>query len=223
MKKESANSEQYDDTTLFAVDCEYIDYDGKRFGPIYQRFSIDPFDGEQEIDLLKIFPLEYAKDKGILDVEKFRQRGEKFMEFVEPRHRKYDGQSLVHWPTGSDLVDRRGFPAEVTSINGEVVVDFKRALAFSPSWTPIMASGMPVCAPMDSRECNEGGEKPEAIDKDYEWDKQLRLEVMGVILKQSRKYLAGPKTLPKDDDVLLLPQRVYGYVLRTRRWGEFST
>jgi hypothetical protein len=180
---------------------------------------IDPFDGEQEIDLLKIFPIGYAKDKHLLDEEMLRQRGERFLKLVEARHRRYNGQSLVHWPNGRDLVDSRGVPVELTSIDGEVVVDFKRALAFCPSWTPIMAAGMPSCAAMDRRECIEGGKEPETIDHDYEWDKQMRVEVMDVMLKQSRKYLAN-KELPKDDDVLLLPQRVYGYVLRTRKWGE---
>jgi hypothetical protein len=221
----------YDTVSPFVLDCEYIDYSGVRFGPIFRKFFIDPFDDEMDIKDLSVVPYAYAKKVGLVNEEELRKRGEKFLEFTEPQHRYYSGKTLIRTPWGTPLVQtpedgyyRPGpsIPVSEETVESEVMVDFDRTFNSNPKWMPPLGVDI-VFEMMDSRECREPEyeDNSEDIDYDVKWDQQIRNDIMALINLQSSKYFSK-EDVPTGNDLLLLPSRVYAFILRSRKWGKFK-
>jgi hypothetical protein len=82
----------------FTVDCFRIDFDGKEFGPVEKAFDIQPYDGEQEIVKLDVFPVHCLPENGKTKLAELLARGNKFRDLANINvvsHRSYKGASLV--------------------------------------------------------------------------------------------------------------------------------
>jgi hypothetical protein len=221
----------YDTISPFCLDCEYIDHSGVRFGPIFRKFYIDPYDDEMDIKDLTAIPYNYAKKLGLVNEEELKKRGEKFLQFIEPQHRYYSGKTLTRTPFGIPLTQtpedghyRLGPPLTVSeeTVESEVMVDFDRAFNSNPKWSPRLGEDV-IFEMMDDRECREAGDEGNAEDIDYDmkWDQQIRNDTMALINLQSSRYFSKEE-VPTGNDLLLLPSRVYAFILRSRKWGKFT-
>jgi len=219
----------YDLVSPFCLDCEYIDYSGIRFGPIFRKFYIDPYDDEMDIKDLTVIPYKYAEKLGLINVKELEMRGQKFVQFVEPQHRYYSGKTLTRSPFGGLLPQtpedgyyRPGplIPVSEETVESEVIVDFERTFSNNPKWAPRLGEDV-LFELMDARECREPTEEGNAEDIDYDmkWDQQIRNDTMAVINLQSARYWSKEE-IPTGNDILLLPTRVYAFILRSRRWGK---
>ena len=210
----------------FLVDCYSLDYDGSRFAPTFNSFPIPKFDDTLPIDSLPVFPVSIAQKEQILDKVALMARGQQFVQCTKVCHRYYSGRSLVRngngaaLPFRSDSVDERAQMLISESIEGEVMIDFDRAFQRNPDWLPIFHELKPSV--MDSRECEEDETDPfeEKVEQDDPWDKRRRDEYIN---GDELKLYPWPKEVePSGDDLLLLPNRVFGFVLRSRKWGKFK-
>ena len=43
------------------IECVYIDFDGKRLGPVCKVFEITAFEGEKAVTYLQIYPLRFVQ------------------------------------------------------------------------------------------------------------------------------------------------------------------
>jgi len=221
----------YDIVSPFCLDCEYIDYSGVRFGPIFRKFYIDPYEDEMDIKDLTAIPYTYAKKFGLVNEEELKERGEKFLQFIEPQHRYYSGKTLIRTPFGTPLIQtpedgyyRPGPPITVSeeTVESEVMVDFDRTFNSNPKWSPRLGEDV-IFELMDGRECREPADEGNAEDIDYDmkWDHQIRNDIMALINLQSARYFSKEE-IPTGNDLLLLPSRVYAFILRSRKWGTFK-
>ena len=219
----------YDIISPFCLDCEYIDYSGVRFGPIFRKFYIDPYDDEMDIKDLTAIPYTYAKKFGLVNEEELKERGGRFLQFIEPQHRYYSGKTLIRSPFGIPLIQtpedgyyRPGPPLTVSeeTVESEVIVDFDRTFSSNPKWSPRLGEDV-IFELMDARECREPEDEGnvEDIDYDMKWDQQIRNDTMALINLQSSRYFSKEE-VPTGNDLLLLPSRVYAFILRSRKWGE---
>ena len=87
-------------TGALIIECFYMHFDGKQYGPVNQTFQIPKFDGPREVSSLPIVPLEIRDDS-----EKIRnellERGKKFAELSNPAktaHKLYKGLTLDKRP-----------------------------------------------------------------------------------------------------------------------------
>lgn len=219
----------YDEISPLIVECEYTDYNGVRFGPIFRKFYIEPFEDERDIKSLSIMPYNYATKFGLVKEEALRERGEKFLEVTKPSHRYHSGKTLVRTPLGGHLLQtyeegssKPGPPIPVSeeTIESEVMVDFDRTFSSNPLWSPRLGDEV-IFEMIDNRECREPSNDitSEHIDNDMLWDRQMLDDAMAIINIQSQRYYSGAES-PKGDDVLLLPSRVFAFILRSRKWGK---
>lgn len=206
--------------TAFVLDCYYLDFDGARFIPVFRQFEIGGFDGTQAVKSLPVLPLPVAEREGLTDRAYLTARGEQFFNCTQNvLHLDYSGRCHYLDPSGrklTDLVDKipRSASCYSEQIDSDVIVDFTRALGEIPWWRPV--AGEHVFGETDSLETGtETG-----VDKDGVWDKRFRDDFMET---QTRKWESWAKTGggPTGDDLLILPDRVYAFVLSTRRWGTF--
>lgn len=191
------------------IDCYFVDFDGRRYVPVYGRFEIRPYHGLRTLTSLSAFPLRIAVKKGLVDRDDLISRGKEFVSYRTVAHRYYDGWSHTRTSDG-----RKPLPEFEEKFDSEVIVDFALTLERQPGWRPLEKE--PDLYEMDRSEL---GDMSQDIDRDWVYDKRFSDRVL-TRLKETLHSLQEPQTQPDDDFLLLLPDRVLGYVLRTRKFGK---
>ena len=203
----------------FALDCYYIDHDGSRFGAVFRTFSIHKYDA-QAVTSLPIFPFDVAIRESMVDRGMLVERGQQFLECMKVCRRYYSGRNHYRAPNGTKLtklVSETSDNIAVFSegVDSEVMVDFERAIQEVPDWRPRIDET--VITTMDPNEIYEYG-----IDTDSIWDTRM-IEEFQVALVNKLSNWNRSGTPPSDEDLLLLPDRVFAFVLHSRKWGLCST
>lgn len=96
-----------------------IDFDGRTFGPSQRSYNLEPWEGEQTITSLPIYPIEYARTESSepesvssTKQEALQERGRKFCEIVntpQVAHRQYRGFNIE---TIREQVSEFGYPIQ---------------------------------------------------------------------------------------------------------------
>ncbi|KAH0536897.1 hypothetical protein FGG08_006268 [Glutinoglossum americanum] len=214
----------------FTLDCYYIDFDGKEWGPCQHRFGIRPFEGWREVTSLDLYPVRYGETSPAL-LAKLNARGKNFVEASGIRHMYCKGRTLIRSPAGRAMF-KVSHPEDVDS---PVMVDFDRTLQFNPEWRPEL-SWSDTCE-SDGREtremtlhefveCGDYGNcssvfccTNENIVKDYTWDRQ-RSSDFHEEREKSNENNQTEKAEILQEEWKLLPNRVFGFILRSRKWAS---
>lgn len=207
----------------FVLDCYYLEYDGSIWGLIYKQFHIEKYEDSRAIDSLPLYP--FTAGKPGCDEAALMNQGQEYIRCTKIYHRYYSGRSLVKKSDGSRLFhlseNDGGRPQKLApeTIESEVIIDFDRAFQHHPDWSPSLNGQSGYV--MDSSECSElehDDNLEEMMENDFKWDTRRTDEfIKGDDLK-IQPWSKGFE--PRDDDILLLPDRVFGFVLRGRKWGE---
>lgn len=238
--------------TDFRLQCIYIDYDGTRHVQVSHTFSFPRFEGRRALSALSMVPLFTAeRTEGLIDKGSRLSHGRQFLECRIAKHLYYSGRTLDRTPDGRKLSydsfenekDSRRHHQESERVESEVVVDFARACQSTPRWRPgylpewemRMTKESDKEIDADPAEWGDGSYEKERnwlTDVDSRWDQRLRMAYSKKEEHERRRYEApiseaqgkqGALYTPPDDEfLLLLPDRVYAFVLRTRRWGKLK-
>ncbi|KAH6641218.1 hypothetical protein F5144DRAFT_642131 [Chaetomium tenue] len=204
----------------FVIDSYHLDYDGIRYRPTFHQFKISSFDGAQLMSSLPVLPFRYVEyvDERV-NRDDLLERARQFKSMTRIRHQSYSGRSYDRTPSGKRLSDlevgsRKNVTRYSERIDSEVVVDFERALQDIPSWIPGGEDFKPY--QMDTKEHDLI-----YVDQDEMWDSRFTEDFMEAETKKWKKWeeealLSGPT---EEEDLLLLPDRVFAFVLRTRSWA----
>ncbi|KAL8640750.1 MAG: hypothetical protein Q9228_002361 [Teloschistes exilis] len=194
---------------VYTVDVFYCDFDGQKFGPVEKRLQLVSYEGEKSIVDLPLHPLRFRKD-----ADQFKhmmlERGRKFQDLSIPNvypHREYNGLSI-------------GEPQE--QIDSQVIIDFALAYRKHPKNTPKF--GLRSWIEDDARIVTEACGVPGCTDcfkdrfmfDDHRVDRQRTVEYIRAHGSLLRIYSSGEELT--EEMMLLLPNKVYGFVLRSRRW-----
>jgi hypothetical protein len=208
----------------FRMDTFYIDYNGARYLMVLKCFYIKRFDGAVPLSSLPVFPLAVAETLGLVKRPELISRGKRFKACASVSHQYYDGRSLDRSPRGdrlrSLLNDDGGenhyrVSANSERISSEVVVDFERALDEINEWKEEERNGFD-----DVPDRTETGNSVN-IDHDEQWDSLLMDKVWRAEIEKIGNWeVAGAAGPELDEDLLLLPERVFAFVLRDRKWGK---
>lgn len=221
MPPRKSRNNGYSDLVL---DCYFLDYDGSRFAPSYNSFTISKYDDARLIDTLPVYPVTIAEEERTIDRAALMKRGQQYVRCTKTCHRYYSGRSLLRTGSGAYLSFRNDSESDRVQmlnsevIEGEVMVDFDRAFHRHPEWLPIFHDLRP--SPMDMREIEEDETDPfeEKVEQDDIWDRRRRDDFID---GDELKLQPWPKGIePSGEDLLLLPDRVFGFVLRSRKWGK---
>jgi len=204
--------------TPFVIDCYYVDFDGERYVPVFEQFSITEFEETQPLASLPIIPFQTAERGGLVDKEALITRAHNFKECTKVSHRYYTGRTLVTDPTGFklsnlELGNVKNVSRYSERVESEVIIDFGRTLQEIPSWKPGLDK-LQLFRMEDKEVGNWAG-----FDQDFEWDRKISEEFLK---GESAKWEAWEKLKaePDGEDLLLLPARVFSFILRSRTWGK---
>ncbi|KAB2576092.1 putative ribosome biogenesis ATPase nvl [Lasiodiplodia theobromae] len=176
------------------IRCVHLDYDGQFIGPVHTQFKIKKYSGARRVTTLPVHP--YCMNVDPAGVrETLVVRGKKFMEVAAGKHMHCRGTAIS--------------PRE--QVDAQVMVDFQQAISRHPHWAPAIIG---VGADID--------------DEDNDVWELCREKRMPDAFLQPREmsgggggYMGGAGSL-SEDELMLLPYRVYGFVLRTRKWAAFD-
>ncbi|KAF5000735.1 hypothetical protein FDECE_11147 [Fusarium decemcellulare] len=230
--KEAKASEE----TPVILNCVYVDFDGKQLGPMTRKVKIARFDGDKTVTSLEVFPLRFAegrkffgKQKGAIESktpslrEKLITRGRMFLDMTSFKHMHYTGPTL-------DTRDE---------VDSHVVVDFEEAFSANPKldWRPEFENLIeaPTEKQTDEESCTADCCKDEIIHKDAYVDKKRNQEYMALLIPDDRQREPSPVIYPRllqdikgeenalsDDDLVIMSYRVFGFVLRNRKWAQLD-
>lgn len=233
-----------DHSRYFQISCVFVDFDGKRIGPVSTKFVVKAFAGERSVESLEVYPLRlhrytaHHERKGHSALassgprtlrQELIKRGKKFFQAacMKLENTFYDG------PT-----------ADGDEVESQVVVDFETALSsgnnFDPTLVPQIESllsdaddSSSILSDYEAVTCRAACCDSEFICDDSFVEERHKGEyIESLIPKNTYAKLPSvaiyPRTLDDttgdnaltDDDFLLMSYRVFAFVLRTRKWGE---
>jgi hypothetical protein len=202
----------------FLVDCFSLTYNGSDYVPTLKKISIRKFRGRQPISSLPVYPLKL--DPNALYVRKsLIQQGNRYLDLTcSPFcHRILTGKTLDE-------------PSH--DVDGQVIVDVSLAVNNMVEWRPNTNIAEDELTLGDAREtheppyCRHAGRHQEGccgsdrIQKDLEMDK---LDLNSYLRDHGR--LLGPRRADEisEDERIILPHCIYGFVLRSRQWVTLRT
>ncbi|RYC64536.1 hypothetical protein CHU98_g1686 [Xylaria longipes] len=236
---------------IFNIFAYYIDHDGLNFGAVRHTFCISIFPGERLIESLGVFPVRYRQDYQQL-LASLKDQGRHFQELLGDRHQSYNAWTLTRNPPfDSDDVDDEILRDEKSEtmrhpefVESDVIVDMGEAFHRNPDWRPQFHH----LTPNKSGHCNSGDDnmkiqhwfdggrqslayaQTELVQTADGIEMRQRRENLSVdiFLKQrakgSRRYEAETQALElRDEDLVLLPKRMFAYALRERRFVPVNT
>lgn len=230
----------------FHLSCVHVDFDGKQIGPVSTTFMIKMFAGERTVESLEVYPLRLHGHTSISacrnrknisessDSRSLRQelirRGQKFFQAacMKLEHTFYNGPTAV----GDE-------------IESQVVVDFETALSsekiFNEDSIPRIKSLLgdaddctaTSSASGDHAQCSGPCCFEQFVCDDSFVDNGRTQRYVDSLIPKTYAKLPSVAIYPRDlndttgddaltdDEFLIMSYRVFAFVLRTRKWGEF--
>jgi ribosomal protein L36 len=204
----------------FYIDCFHLDHDGTRYIQMYRQIKIEYFEDYQPLASLPVIPFDVAQKLGYTDKQALARRGKEFVQCTtQPRHKQYTGRNQILRPNGGKLNEKDAdVPESATRyaewIESEVMVDFQRALQEIPNWRP-KAKELDLFKALSPPRDYTG------LDNDTIWDTKVSDQVADEAWEKCQTWDKTRTHPSEEQDLLLLPERVFGFVFRTRKWGEF--
>ncbi|EFX02041.1 aaa family ATPase [Grosmannia clavigera kw1407] len=212
--KEAAKSDQIP----VRLHCVHVDFDGKNIGPVSEVFEIPRFDGEMAITSLDVYPLRYLKESGVFR-EQLISRGKMFLDVAGIRHMHYNGLTLV----------------AREEVDSQVVIDFEEAFA-SKDYSKLRPNIEELIG--NSQLEGEGDEscqfeccQDENIHKDKDTDMKHSQDYVASLIPEGRNKLPSLALYPRaltdetaltEDELVIISYRVFGFVLRSRKWATLD-
>lgn len=229
----------------FSITCVYVDFDGKQLGPVTRTFDIKRFEGQRDVTSLEVYPLRYHRlsraDTSEAEWKELQQYP------VEQRFRqKLIRRGVKHMYYDGPTLEVR------EEVESQVVVDFETAFSFEDTPKEhlkkpdleVLVGNIPSAGDGE----DEGVDEPCRgaccrgelfVHNDSYVDDNQRTEYVNGLLPNTpsqdvpsvaiiprplKEIQTGPGNRPvmADDELVIMSYRVFGFVLRSRKWGEFS-
>ncbi|KAI3332582.1 hypothetical protein F4824DRAFT_289801 [Ustulina deusta] len=230
----------------FNIFAYYIDHDGNSFGAVRHTFNIASFPGERLIESLEVFPIRYRVDYQQV-LASLKETGRHFQKLLTDRHQSYNAWTLTRNPPfdtkeAEDEIlrdENNVLMRHPEFVESDVIVDMAEAYQKNPDWRPSFHRLTPNkklrCDSADDemkiQHWLDGGRQSlayaqsELVQTADGVEARQRRENLAVDtflkqrLKGARRYEAELQTLDlRDEDLVLLPKRMFAYALRERRF-----
>ncbi|KAF3054783.1 hypothetical protein GL218_07412 [Daldinia childiae] len=211
-KSEEESSEQ-----PLKLECVYIDFDGKQFGPVSKTFKISRYEEEKPIKSLPVYPLRFSADQGIRD--RLIDRSKMLLHVATYKPMYYMGFTL----------DTR------EEVDSQVVVDFNEALSVHQDWKPEISLVSTESKEEEELQCEATCCAAESVHSDSYVDKRLTEAFVQSLLPQraseqpsliiyprSWQEMVNAAYKPTEDERIIMTYRVFGFVLRSRKWAQLD-
>ncbi|PSN71695.1 hypothetical protein BS50DRAFT_515500 [Corynespora cassiicola Philippines] len=220
-ERSGCKSERKDSFSPFVLSCYFLAFDGTRFRRVFQDFAIPYFSGEMPMKKLWILPLEVASENGLVNREHACQENQQYLECTRTRHFNFTGRTLEKDSLGNKLKldDHPNHPSYAVPefVDGNVMIDFDKAYQLNPWWRTNNDDFVPY--KVNPREWEslryEGYGPKESIQGDFAIDVLCKENFLD---EEDKKIENWDNGKVEGDDILVLPDRVPAFFLRSRKW-----
>lgn len=235
-----------DADSRFRVSAYYVDHDGSTFGAVKRKFEIESFVGERQIDSLEVFPIRYREGHTQL-IDSLKDQGRKFIDYIEDRHQQYSAWTLTRNPPAhrtepdEEILENEDYEKmrHPEFVESDVIVDLTEAYQKMPDWRPrfwqLAVNQSVRCETEDDgmtiqhwfegtrQELAYGQidlvQKADGVEARQRRDNLAVDTFLRARVKGSRTFETNPQALKlRDEDLVLLPKRMFAYALRERRF-----
>lgn len=205
----------------FNVQCWRLAFDGKNYVPVQKTVEIRRYESAREIASLPVYPIRFDQHHW-QNRHKLVEQGKAF-----ERYATGDGKGSIHQTyQGPNLEEE----SKGQHIDSEVIIDFQEAFNHNDFWLPLQINPEVHSIGHDLRELHEHNTENADCSgpigctcttnhTDYRQD----LDEFNEFLRDNKHVIAAKAELAGDEDVILLPKEVYGFVLKDRSWAVLST
>jgi len=199
---------------VYWLTCQYVDYDGTRWGTNKLNVSIPLFEGTRPITSLQTVPLEFHANKDDL-MAKLIERGGKVEKLAGSHYRAYYG---VGWRLGNMGVK------EKYTIKGRVVIDTHGWNRFNPNMptfvTPLHVKDIPAASGVVSGNARAVGEYGGEDDYDEGYDEEDGgMPIDGFFADEDEEETK--RVSLTDEQRMICTPLVRGYALKEKIWLNF--
>ena len=198
---------------VFWLTCQYVDYDGTRFGTNKLNVCIALFEGTRPITNLPTLPLEFHSNKEELRA-KLIERGGKVEGFAGCHYRAYNG---VGWRYGNMGVK------EKFNVKGRIVIDTNGWNRFNPNMsvfvTPLHVKDTPTASGIGG---GTGGTGEYGGDEEYDegYDEDDGgMPADGFFADEEDEE--NKRLTLSDEQKMICSPLVRGYALKEKMWLNF--
>ena len=200
----------------FALDCDYVDWDGEHFGLGDSCNLIHEFVGTKPITKLTAFPLKYHEN--LAEVKKtLTERGERFEALSGYRYKHYQGVAVGQGAWGPVKYNVWRLPARSRSLTQQQQVD-SRIILDTYAWNRFNPNRQVSLGPLNQAvgQDNDGDDAEDRSEDEY-GDASL-----DALLAQGTHQLgqARSQSLTKDQ-LLLCSATLKGYSLKNKKWRQY--
>ncbi|KAI0198183.1 hypothetical protein F4808DRAFT_436799 [Astrocystis sublimbata] len=199
----------------FTINCLYIRFDGTNYFPQMHEFCIRRFSGSQPVTSLPVYPIKFEKDYET----KLMTQGKHYLAITSTSHsHKYFSGRTVDEPSHD--------------LDAQVIIDMNMALDSNSGWRlstgSITKDQLAIPDPRETYMRHVCGFIPDVAPSDLDSycgcdlvfnDHQIDLHNVDVFFKK-HQHTFGPRAGSQldDEDLMLLPGNIHGFVLRNRQW-----
>lgn len=201
----------------FAVDCCSLCFDGTEYVPKLEKFLIRKYRGRRPITSLEVFPLNFDPEREAR-YRQLEEQGQRYLSLtrVPFLHRMFRGKTIDEPPQQLDT---------------QVIVDVTLAINNEPDWELGDKVRVEDFTQTDDREtqvppfCHHGIYDEACCGSDFifkdlamkdSWINNSDSDASGFLRPRRTEDL-------KQEDIILLPNWVHAFVLRSRQWVTLKT
>ncbi|KAK4939317.1 hypothetical protein LTR10_020406 [Elasticomyces elasticus] len=196
------------------VKMHYLEFDGEHVGRRPRTVTIAPFEGEKDIASLPVYPAEFARDLKVR--EYLVTRGQKYIKLSQSSYMSYKGDTIATVSTPS------------RKINGRVMIDSRTFYNDGESADRILRLKVPTEDGIIASDSSTGSDSSAISDSRYHnrrrrrnYRRRIRDFKKGAARGRGMAdydFIEPSKIQFTDDHYMLFPARIWGFVLRERRW-----
>ncbi|KAI8961503.1 hypothetical protein F5Y11DRAFT_224951 [Daldinia sp. FL1419] len=230
----------------FNIYAYYIDHDGDSFGAVRHTFEIEAFVGERLVESLEVFPIRYRQDHQQF-LGTLKKNGQDFQRYLTDRHQSYHAWTLTRNPpydtpeVNDEILENENYEKmrHPEFVESDVIVDLQEAYQKHSGWRPcfhrltvnksigceVEDDGFGIQQWHDSARTHLAYSQAEIVQKKEGvelWQRRENLNIDTFLrqrTKGSRTHEMNPEALVlREDDLVLLPKRMFAYALRERRF-----
>lgn len=202
----------------FAVDCCSLCFDGTNYVPVLKKFLIRKYPGRKAINSLEIYPLKFDQEQEAC-YKRFEAQGQRYLELTRKAfsHKMFRGKTRDEPPQ---------------QLDAQVIVDVTLAINQEPDWQLGSRVSFEDFTQIDEREtqmapfCHHPREYEGHCGSDFVFKDMAMNHTWVSPSNMTVTEFLRPRPIEEDikeEDLILLPQWVHAFVLRSRQWVTLNT
>ncbi|KAJ8120203.1 hypothetical protein ONZ43_g3031 [Nemania bipapillata] len=234
--------EEEEEEASITIKCVHIDFDGKHLGPVSKVFRIPRFEHEMAVTSLKVYPLRFHPFKKQDRANDTTVPGTELKKHLVNRGRRFLKVTAVQQTTVQPMYYAGPALQTQDEIDSQVVIDFEAAFGvddhvkqgWKPSLETLIRSEDSDKEEIGRQKCYADCCRSEDVCDDSYTEKKMNDEFMGSLLPKTREDIPSVVIIPRpldtkgaeaslsEDDLAIISYRVFGYVLRNRKWAQLD-